>query len=369
MNSTARKMNILICAGIFPPDVGGPASYGRQLAEALIARGHKVKVVTYSDKKLEDYYPFPVIRVTRSDFKPWHYFRYLLAVLRHGFGAEVLYVQDQVSAGYPTYLAGKILRKPLVIKITGDYSWEQATNRGFTNLSVDAFQASPSAAPTIRRIRRVQMRVINSANIVIVPSQYLQNLVAKWGVPRERIKVFYNSVSVPEISESKADLRERFSIAPDEFLIISAGRNVKWKGFDLLREAASELKAAHPKLRLLILSDLPQKTVHEYFKAADLFVLNSGYEGLSNTLVEALSVGVPIVSTSVGGNPEVLESGKNGILIEYNNREQLKNAILKLYQDQGLRDGFVRNGLQAVGKFSFDNMINQTEQCLSEVIK
>src|SRR3989344_1014064 len=126
-------MKILICAGIFPPEVGGPASYARKLALTLSKRGHQVTVVTYSDKKkIDDFYPFPVVRIVRSKFKPWHYLRYLAAILTRGLTADVLYAQDQVSAGYPTYLASKILRKPFVIKVTGDYSWEQALNRDFT---------------------------------------------------------------------------------------------------------------------------------------------------------------------------------------------------------------------------------------------
>src|SRR3989338_6871573 len=268
-------MNILICAGIFPPDVGGPASYGQKLALAMQKRGHQVTVVTYSDKKkVDDYYPFPVIRILRSRFKPWHYLRYFLAIFRHGLGADVLYAQDQVSAVYPTYLASKILRKPFAIKVTGDYSWEQAMNRGFTNVPIDEFQSLKTFTPIIEKIRTVQMKVVKGAKKIVAPSEYL--------------------------------------------------------------------------------------------KRADLFVLNTGYEGLSNTLVEVLSVGVPIITTNVCGNPEVLENGKNGILVEYNNSEQLKEAIIKVYNDQTLRETFVKNGMQSLEKFSFERMIDETEKFLKD---
>ena len=363
-------MNILICAGIFPPDVGGPASYGQKLALAMQKRGHQVTVVTYSDKKkVDDYYPFPVIRILRSRFKPWHYLRYFLAIFRHGLGADVLYAQDQVSAGYPTYLASKILRKPFAIKVTGDYSWEQAMNRGFTNVPIDEFQSLKTFTPIIEKIRTVQMKVVKGAKKIVAPSEYLKRLIAGWETAEDKIRVIYNSAGLPEIKESKQELRERYSIAPDEFLIVSAGRDVKWKGFPMLKEVAAELQKSYPKMRLLVFNDIPQKTLHEYFKAADLFVLNTGYEGLSNTLVEVLSVGVPIITTNVCGNPEVLENGKNGLLIDYDNREQLKAAILKIYNDQDLRETFVRNGLQSLEKFSFERMIDQTEKFLTDAVK
>src|SRR3989338_3033583 len=161
-------MTILICAGIFPPDVGGPASYGRKLALALDKCGHKIVVVTYSDKKkIDDYYPFPVIRILRSTFKPWHYLRYFLAILKHGFVSDILYAQDQVSAGYPTYLASKILRKPFVVKVTGDYSWEQAANRGLTDVLIDEFQTLAAIHPVAQKIRDVQMKVVRAAKKIV----------------------------------------------------------------------------------------------------------------------------------------------------------------------------------------------------------
>ena len=104
-------MKILICTGIFPPEVGGPATYTRKLAEALVQRGHSVQVVTYSNDKPEGDYSFAVIRVKRSWFKPWHYFKYYLAVKKYGRDADVLFAQDPVSSGYPTYLANKRLKK------------------------------------------------------------------------------------------------------------------------------------------------------------------------------------------------------------------------------------------------------------------
>lgn len=363
------KLKILICAGIFPPDVGGPASYARKLALEMDKLGHQVNVVTYSDKKkIDDYYPFPVIRIVRSQFKPWHYLRYLSVILWRGLSADVLYAQDQVSAGYPAYLASKVLRKPFLIKVTGDYSWEQAFNRSFTTVLIDEFQKLTAHDPVISKIRKVQMKVVGSAMKVVVPSEYLKSLVKRWGLPETKISVIYNAVNLPETSETKAELRQRYSIAPDEFLIVSSGRDVKWKGFALVRKTVEELKQSYPDIRLLIFSDIPQKTLHEYFKAADLYVLNTGYEGLPNTLVEALSLGLPVVATNVCGNPEVIENGKTGLLVEYNNQQQFKDAIFKLYQDRAMRERFAAAGRAATGgeKFSFERMITETEKLLIE---
>src|SRR3989338_3672222 len=135
-------MNILICTGIFPPESGGPATYTAILADALSKRVHSVSVVTYGERPLSRRYSFPVTMVKRSIFKPLHYFRYFRAARKNGAEADVIYAQDPVSAGYPASLAARSLKKPFVLRVPGDYSWEQAYGRKFTDLPIDDFRAA-----------------------------------------------------------------------------------------------------------------------------------------------------------------------------------------------------------------------------------
>ena len=172
-------MKILICTGIFPPEAGGPATYSKSLAEKLIKRGHEVVVITYvtrisspltgEDKGEGD---FSIVRITRSWFKPWHYYKYFKSVKKHGKDADVLYAQDPVSAGYPALLASKVLKKPFLIKITGDYSWERAMGRKFTGKLIDEFQKLPSYPKPIRKMRNIQIHVAKSPDGVIPPPPY-----------------------------------------------------------------------------------------------------------------------------------------------------------------------------------------------------
>jgi glycosyltransferase involved in cell wall biosynthesis len=121
--------------------------------------------------------------------------------------------------------------------------------------------------------------------------------------------------------------------------------------------------------------------VLDYLKAGDTFILNTGYEGFSHVLLEAMAAGIPIVTTNVGGNHELIDpsagssamssgpngSGQAGILVEYNNKKQLKNAILKLYKDKDLREKFIKNAQEKVKEFSKENMIKKTIEVLNKL--
>ncbi len=379
-------MRILICTGIFPPEIGGPATYSEFLAWGLKKLGHEVRVITYGNSSViasdrrergnltgvassqtprnDDYL---VTRVTRSWFKPWHYYKYFRAVKKFGRGFDIFYAQDPVSAGYPTSLAARVLKKPYVVKITGDYSWEQAMGRGLTDKLIDEFQKLPRYPKKIAKMRDIQIRVCKAACKVVVPSLYLKNLVMGWGVKESHVEVIYNAIPPLHLPLVKGE-KERGS----EFLIVSAGRDVPWKGFELLRKAVGELQQIYPDIRLEIYHDLPRAELYKKFGSSDLFVLNTGYEGLSHTILEAMSAGLPVIATRIGGNAELVEDKVSGILIEYNNKEQLKKAILQVYSDPALRQKLASSARSAFEKFKVNlskkNMIERTIKILQKCV-
>jgi len=109
---------------------------------------------------------------------------------------------------------------------------------------------------------------------------------------------------------------------------------------------------------------IDRNRIKKYLDKTRVFILNTGYEGLSHVILEAMACGVPVITTSVGGNPELIENGYNGILVEYNNKEQLKEAILELWNDAELREKFVANSYKVLEKFSLANMIERTIEVL-----
>ncbi len=91
-----------------------------------------------------------------------------------------------------------------------------------------------------------------------------------------------------------------------------------------------------------------------------MFVLNSGYEGLSHVILEAMQHQVPIIASRQGGNPELIENNINGLLVEYKKQDQLKEAILKLWRDESLQEKFKQNSQEKLKDFTWENLVEKT---------
>ena len=110
-------MKILISTGIFPPDIGGPATYVERLAKEFQTRGIGIKVICYSDVEKYGNYEFPVIRISRKYPKVIRHFLYFWSLLKLAKDINIIYSQNTVSAGFPSILVSKILGRKMVLKI------------------------------------------------------------------------------------------------------------------------------------------------------------------------------------------------------------------------------------------------------------
>jgi len=393
-------MKILIATGIFPPDIGGPATYTEKLAQELKSRGLEVKVITYSDDQplkfqilnskfqtpKESKLPtgqanpksqIPITKISRRFPRGLRHFLYFWSLLRLAKNSDLIYAQNLVSAGLPAALVSKILRKKFVLKSVGDYAWEQGTARWGVKENLEDFQ-NKKYGWKIEWLRKIQKWTAQKADKIIVPSFYLKKIISGWQIPDSKIEIIYNAVEpIKKIGVFKKDC------------LLSIGRFVPWKGFDTLVEIMPEL---WPEMKLIIIGNgpeylnikakvkdlglenrielpgsVPQAKLPGYFARARIFVLNSDYEGLSHTILEAMQAEIPIIATNVGGNPELIENGKNGILVEYQNREQLKEAILKLWSNEGLQNKFIQNSHQKLKEFSWENLVEKTLKVLESI--
>jgi glycosyltransferase involved in cell wall biosynthesis len=177
--------------------------------------------------------------------------------------------------------------------------------------------------------------------------------------------VVYNAITPPpEIDRDKA--RKDLGFAANDFVVFSAGRDVPWKGFALLEEVMKNLSSEDPSYKLVILKDEPRAKVLKHLRACDVFVLDSGYEGFAFILLEAGALGAPIIASAVGANSEVIQDGKNGLIVEYNVGDLLAGAIRKIRKDPDLRERFRQEARKLVQTFSEEKMINETERLLTQ---
>lgn len=372
-------MRILITTGIFPPDIGGPATYVPEVARALSGRDHDVTVVTLSDSLGHDdsRYPFRVLRLRRRIFKPWRILRTVVNLVTLGERADVLFVN---GLAMEAVLANLVLRKPLVQKVVGDFAWERATTRSWVRDSFEDFQKNRYSLK-VEALRALRAWWIREADWVIVPCRYLESWVQGLGVPETKISIIYNAVEIPNrIEAARLPLR-----TPTKIIIITVCRLIPVKRVEQIIRIVALLDGAG----LVIVGDGPDRgrlerlvselgVVDRVFIAGertsaetlglmascDLFVLNSSHEGFPHVLLEAMSLGLPVIATAVGGIPEVVKDGQNGLLVSPSNSETLYSAVSNLLTSMSERQLLGDGARQTVKSLSFARMVAETEGLL-----
>lgn len=363
-------MRLLVATPLYPPEPGGPATYAKILEGALPGQGIQTAVLPFAEVRR-----FP---------KVLRHIAYFSLVLRAGKDADAILALDPVSTGLPAVLAGRLLKKPVFVKIVGDYAWEQGCQRFGVRIPLDEFVRTRHVPTMVGLFRRVQTFVAKSAARVIVPSDYLKGIVTLWGVDAASVDVIYNAMQEESLGEVSGEAR-----AMGRPKVVSIGRLVPWKGMPGVIEAMARVREELPEASLLIAGDGPEydalaryahvrlgdggrllgRLSHADTLAliadADVFVLNSTYEGLSHLLIEALALGKAVIATDVGGNPELVEDGKNGLLVPVGDREALQDAILHLLKTPEHRQILGTAARATASRFSTEAMVARTAELLT----
>lgn len=350
-------MRIAVATPLYPPEIGGPATHAVFCERELPPRGIEVAVIPFARVRR-------LPKGVRHAAYAWHLFR----LARH---ADMVYALDPVSVGLPALIAARLSLRPLVVRVPGDYAWEQGVQRDGITHTLDEFVKTNPHTWTIR-VRAwywIESFVARHAARVVVPSRYLASVVERWGVAPSRIKVVYSAFAGRGAPHT--DLGARPTV------ILSAGRLVPWKGMNMLIRAFGHVRADIPEAVLRIVGDGPERPrlerlvhelslgdavtftgtlpQHELFKElgrARVFALNTAYEGLSHVLLEAIDAGTPVVTTPVGGNPEVITNGKNGLLVAYNDESALECALARLLTDMPFAANLAKCSRSELAKFS-----------------
>jgi glycosyltransferase involved in cell wall biosynthesis len=347
------------------------------MARALVAGGHAVEVVTLSERldHTDNEWPFQIWRVPRHRPLLWRALQALVTIWRRARFADVVFINGLSSAAQ---LAALMARRPSVHKVVGDYAWERAQNYGWYGGSIDEYQSTRHGW-RLKLLNAERSWAVRRASKVIVPSDYLARIVTGWGVESRRIQRVYNAV----------DMHGRVGVsAPTAGLtLITVCRLVAWKGvsglIDLMRDlpraklivvgdgplrSTLEARAADlgVEARVYFVGDVPASQVRDYLARAQIFVLNSSYEGLPHVVLEAMAVGIPVVATDAGGTCELVVHRRTGVLVAVGNVDALRHAVVELSGDGALRARLVEEaGLMLARRFSLEAMIRETEDVLS----
>jgi glycosyltransferase involved in cell wall biosynthesis len=383
----------LVASGTFHPDSGGPPTYLLTLARELTRRGHAMRVVTYGDEPTGRRYSYPVHRVPRRRAAPSRLALFAREVWRYGRDADLLFVNDY---GLPAAVANRALRKPVVMKIVGDFAWEYAVRHGLiaADEPFERFQRS-RYGPRVEALRLMQSTYVRAATRVIVPSSFVRWYVEGWGAAPERIRVVENAVEDPtaELDEDRATIRARLGIGQEERVVLVVARLTSWKGIDTVIAALDGLAPLQlPGARLVVVGDgpdrgrleglaaalpggqvrftgeLPRPEVGRWMCAADVLALCSGYEGLSHVLLEAMAAGLPVLASDVGGNRALVRDGQNGILVPYGDVAATRQALAELLADGDLARATRQNARRSAAGRTVARMVDQTLEVFCEAL-
>jgi glycosyltransferase involved in cell wall biosynthesis len=376
-------VKVLIVSGIWPPDVGGPASHAPDVAGFLAERGHEVEVVTTADAA-PDPQEYPVHWVSRS----------LPVGVRHVRGAAL--VRSRARRGDVVYTTGMFGRssagslaagRPYVVKLTADPAFERSRRRGAVAGDVDQFQQG-GGGPLGFALRRARDFELRRAAFIYCPSAYLRKLVLSWGIPTERVSVLPNPVpALPELAE-RDELRRELGL--NGATLAFAGRLTAQKSLTRALDAvaaadgvqlviagdgpdreALERHARDVGLagRVSFLGAQPRRRIVELFRAADASILSSSWENFPHTVVEALAVGTPVLAMEAGGVGEVVRDGVNGLLVPAGDGAALAEAVRRYFADDALRERLRAAAAASVAAYAPERVFGELEATLRRVAR
>jgi glycosyltransferase involved in cell wall biosynthesis len=243
--------------------------------------------------------------------------------------------------GVAAVLLGKALGCPVVITVRGD------------------------EARLVRfALRRPQLRFALRSARVIAVSDFLRRLVADLGVPTDRVRVIPNGVDVSRFHPSaRAVARAQLGLPQDRTILLAVGSLTELKGHHRVLEILPELLSRRSELLYVIVGNdaggeswrakienqvraqglaanvrlaiaRPHEEIPSWMAAADLFCLATQREGCCNAIIEALACGLPVVTTRVGGNPELVREGEDGLLVPFWDAAAFSAAVLAALERQ-----------------------------------
>ncbi len=378
-------MKIVLATGIYPPEIGGPAGYVKGVATDLAEQGHEVYIVTYGDNP-EPSDRYQIVNIKKGDNVVVRYLKYAYQTWKLAKNADIIFAQGPVSEGVPAAVASLLSGKPFLMKIVGDFAWEQymQSDKAVTDPeSLDEFLRSKHQGK-IRLYEIAERWSAKRAKRIVVATKYMRESIAKWGIDKEKIKVIYNSIEFKPL-DLDGNSRQILNLPTDKKIIITAGRIIYWKRLDIIIRCLSKLNdewifvvaGDGPMLetwkklavelgvdqKILWLGRIDRSLLARYIKTSDLFVIPSSLETFSFVLLEAVQQGCPCVISDRGGMVEVGGMFKDLVKIApFENIDKWVEGI----KEQALKPHQIP---QWPDFFSQSFMVKETYELLSDIAK
>ena len=342
-------MKVLVTVGIFPPDIGGPATFVPKIANYFQNElNYEIDILTLSDSKnldIED--KFFVKRIDRNLPIIYRWLKTIFTIYKLGKNKDLIFVN---GLGTESTIANIFLKKKIIRKIVGDPVWERAYNKGKVSENFDEFQVK-NYGFSISLQKKVRNFSIKNSDIVITPSQHLKNFILNLGF-KNKIETIHNGITIPEESAKK--------FTNDQTNITIVSRLVTHKNIEKIIAAISDLN--NSLIKLNIIGDGPELNqlqsiasrsnnkenvifhgklhrddINSIFLKSDIYVQASNYEGLPHSLLEAMSYGIPVLCTPVGECKELLGNEDRGYELDLPvSKDNIKSKINEIISDKNI---------------------------------
>jgi glycosyltransferase involved in cell wall biosynthesis len=307
---------IVVTTGIFPPDIGGPATYIPKFSDFLVAHGHEVKVVTLGKEKTfhHEKYPFALTRINRGKVR---WFRVLLSTLQIAKALDSSQYIFSNGLYFETALAMrfKLFKGQSVAKVVGDPVWERKMRRtGGTNKFKNKIQKEIMWRLSEIFERKLFVWTLNQFNRITCPGDELANTVQKWKI-KTPVYVVNNGVDIPKKTKENKKIYD----------LIVISRLVPWKNVDVAISVATSIgcslvivgdgplitqlkMVAGTNPKIVFLGNRTSQEISELLSKSKIFCQFSDYEGLSFSLLQAMAHSLPCVISEIKANTDVFKS-------------------------------------------------------------
>jgi len=311
----------------------------------------------------------PQVSVTALNRPERNSIRHLLRMVRQIRRLRPHIVHTRNWAGMDGIVAATLARVPRIIH--GEHGWNMEDPQGLDRKR--------------RIIRRLLSRRVDEFTCV---SQHIATWLREEVRVRGPITQIYNGVDTDRYAPGTDGLsvREELGIPADAFVVGFVGRLDAIKGLPVLAGAFARLRVEHPEAHLVIVGEGPEahrlreragaglhmaglrRDVPSFLRTFDVFSLASDNEGISNAILEAMAVGLPVAATRVGGNPELVLDGETGRLFERGDEEGLYRILREYLRHPELRRRHAAAArARAVESFSLQAMVRGYEAVYSRV--
>ena len=376
-------MRVLVTVGIFPPDIGGPATFVPKIAKYFQDElNYEIEILTLSDNKNSNINDdFSVKRIDRNLPIIYRWLKTIFTIYKLGKNKDLIFVN---GLGTEATIANIFLKKKIIRKIVGDPVWERAYSKAKISENFDEFQVKNYGLSILLQ-KKVRSFSIKKSDIVVTPSKHLKNFILNLGF-KNKIEIINNGVFIPEENTN--------IFTNDQINITIVSRLVSHKNIKKIIRAISDLN--DPLIYLNIIGDGPELNqlqkislesnnkdniifhgklnrddINHIFLKSDIYIQASNYEGLPHSLLEAMSYGIPVLCTPVGECKEILGNEDRGYILDLPvSKNNIKSKISEIVGEKNIANKKGERGKDFINeKYNLTNSFNLYKNLFTRLLE